>query len=172
MQISPENSMVALVEGWAAHAGWYDNKIDLHVDDLQSFATPDCTLTAHAPIYGTKPGAEKAVRLADVRKQLSRILTVGRFTRDHLHLALHPDGDALCLFTSVKMRVFFLPFTLRTIPLAFVVHAAETSNGLRIDDVHEWAAADPEAACRILLDHHDWPADTTLQPHVAFGATS
>lgn len=124
-----------------------------HSEFGSSFATSDCTLTAHAPIYGTKPGAEQAVPIADVRKQLSRILTLGRVTRHDLHLAVHPEGDALCAFMRVKMRVSFLPFTLRTIPLAF-----------------EWSAADSSAARRILIDHHGWPADTTIAPHVAFGA--
>ena len=172
MQISPDHAMIALVDQWAAHLGYFDNKIDLGMTDLSSFATPDCSLTAHAPLWGTKKGAEEATPVADVRRQLARLLKVGRPGRHDMHLAVHPGGDALGLFFRVKASIRFVPVTLRTIPLAFVVQATDTDDGLRINEVHEWAAADPAAACRVLVDHHAWPAGTTMEPHVAFGALS
>ena len=76
------------------------------------------------------------------------------------------------LFVRFKARLAFLPVTVRTEPLAFVVQASETANGPCINKVDEWSAADPEAARRILVDHHDRPADTALHPQVAFGAAS
>jgi hypothetical protein len=89
-----------------------------------------------------------------------------------MHLAIHPDGDAICLFVRIKVRLAFLPITVRTEPLAFVIKAIPTGKGLRVSKVDEWSAADPEVAARIVVDHHDWPADTALHPQVAFGAAS
>jgi hypothetical protein len=166
------NEITGLVERWGAHFGWYDGKIDLRVHDLSSFTTPDCTLTAHAPVWGTRQGAERAIPIADVRRRLARLVKLARASRHDMHLAIHPDGDAMCLFVRFKVRLAFLPVTVRTEPLAFVVQASETANGLRINKVDEWSAADPEAARRILVDHHDWPADTALHPQMAFGAAS
>ena len=172
MQTPHDNPIMALVDRWSAHFGYCDGKIDLQIDDLSSFATSDCTLTAHAPLWGTKEGKEKAVPVAEVRRQLARALKVGRVIRHDMHIARRPDGDSLCLFFRVKARLAFLPITLRTIPLALVVHATETEDGLRISAVHEWSAADPEAAGRVLVDLYDWPADTKLKPYVGFGAVS
>jgi hypothetical protein len=61
MQTPQDKPIIALVDRWGAHFGYYDGKIDLKVDDLSSFATPDCTLTAHAPLWGTKEGEESAL---------------------------------------------------------------------------------------------------------------
>lgn len=172
MEPSSNNEIVGLVERWGAHFGWYDGKIDLGVLDLGSFATPDCTLTGHAPVWGTKAGAERAMPIAEVRKRLARLAKLARATRHDMHLAIHPDGDAMGIFVRFEVRLAFLPVTVRTERLAFVVKAIETANGLRISTVDEWSAADPEAARRILVDHHGWPADTALHPQVAFGAAS
>ena len=172
MEPPKHDEIVGLVERWGAHFGWYDGKIDLGVLDLNSVATPDCTLTAHAPVWGTKQGAERAVPIAEVRTRLARLVRFARATRHDMHLAIHPDGDAMCLFVRFKARLALLPVTVRTEPLAFVVQASETENGLRISKVDEWSAADPEAARRILVDHHGWPAVTALHPQVAFGAAS
>ena len=172
MQTPQNNPMIALVDRWGAHFGYYDGKIDLQVDDLRSFVTPDCTLTAHAPLWGTKEGEEEAMPAGGVRRQLARMLKMARVARHDMHLALHPDGEALCLFFRVKGRIASFPVTVRNVPLAFVVQATETDDGLRISEVHEWSAADPEAARRVLVDRHDWPADATLKPYVGFGAVS
>lgn len=172
--MSPPNSqeITSLVERWGAHFGWYEGKIDLSVGDLSSFTTPDCTLTAHAPVWGTKAGAERAIPIADVRKRLAGLVRLVRATRHDMHVAIHPDGKEMCLVVKFKARLAFLPFTIRTEPLAFVVKAAETTNGLRISKVDEWFAANPEAARRLLVEHHGWPADTALYPQVSFGAVS
>ena len=53
---------------------------------------------------------------------------------------------------------------------AFVVQATETDDGLRISEIHEWPATDPEAARRVLVDHHDWPGATTFEPFLGLGA--
>ena len=108
MQISHNAPIVALVEQWAAHFGYDDGSVDLRVDDLDSFVTPDCTLTAHAPLWRTRAGAERAVPVAEVRKQLARMLKMTRVARHDMHMALHPDGDGLALFFRVKRRLAFL----------------------------------------------------------------
>jgi hypothetical protein len=101
------------------------------------------------------------------------MLKMTRVARHDMHLALHPDGDALALFFRVRGRFAFLPFTVMTVPLAFVVAAVEDDDGLRICEINEWSAADPEAASRVLIDHHDWLADTTLQPRpTVFASTT
>ena len=164
--------IVGLFERWGAHFGWFDGKIDLGVRDLSPFATPDCALTAHAPLWGTKEGAERAVPIADVRKRVARILKLVRLTRHDMHLAIHPDGDAMAIFFRAEFRFVFLPVTMRTERVAFVAKATETASGLRFSKVDEWRAADREAAGRILVEHHDWPAETVLHPQVVFGAAS
>ena len=172
MEPTTDSEMVGLVERWGAHFGWYDGKIDLGDHDLSGFATPECTLTAHAPVWRTRPGAERELPIAVARKRLARLLTLARASRHDMHLAIHPDGDAMCLFVRVKARLAFPPVTVLTEPLAFVVTASPTPDGLRVSKVDEWSAADPEAARRILVEHHGWPAGTALHPQVAFGAAS
>ena len=161
-----------LVEQWGAHFGWYTGTIDLGVDDLSSFATPDCTLTAHAPVWGTRASAERAIPIAEVRKRLAGLVRFARVARHDMHIAVHPNGTEIALFVRLKARLAIPPITVRTEPLAFVMRASETANGLRVSNVDEWSAADPEAARRLLVDHHGWPAETTFQPKAAFGAVS
>lgn len=167
-----DNPTVALIEKYASRFGYIDGKIDLSVDDLSSFATSSAAITAHAPLYRTKEGAEKPVPLPAVRKQLSRMLKLARVARHDMHIAAHPDGDAVGIFFVVRFRIPLIPITVFTVPLVFVVHAIETDDGFRINEIDEWPAADPEAAARVLVDHHGWPAATTLEPHMAFGAAS
>ncbi|MFK7919868.1 MAG: hypothetical protein AB8G14_17470 [Ilumatobacter sp.] len=172
MQTPGDHPMLALADQWAAHLGYYDNAIDLAVDDLSAFTTPESAMTAHAPLWGVKEGAEEAVPVAEVRRRLSRMLRFGRPVRHDMHLAIHRDGTELALFFRLKLRVRFIPITFRTIPLVLLFQATDVGNGLRIAEVHEWAAADPAATCRLLVERHDWPADTSMHPHVAFGAMS
>lgn len=171
MTTSHDHPMLALLEGWTQHFGYYDNRIDLKVDRLGQFVTTDAKLIAHAPLWGIKEGYQ-AFPAAQARKRLARALRFGRATRHHMQLALHPDGMQLCLFFGLKTRLRLLPITLQTTTLAFIVLAVETEDGLRIEAVHEWAAADPAEARQVVIDHHGWPVETTLTPHVAFGAVS
>lgn len=171
MPITDDHPMLALTEGWARHFGYYDNRVDLKVKDLSAYTTAGAQLIAHAPLWGIKEGLQK-FPAAEVRKRLARALRIGRATRHDMHAALHPDGNQLCLFFSLKTRLRVLPIPLQTTMLAFVVLAAETADGLRIDEVHEWAAADPAEARQVVIDHHGWSADTELVPHVSFGALS
>ena len=164
--------MIALVEAWGRHYGYYDGKIDLSSGDLNAVTTSDCTLTAHAPLWRTKPGKEKDVPVAEVRKQLATMLKIARVERHDMHIALHPDGQALCVFFVVRGRLPLLPFTVMTVPLAFVVRAIETNGGLRLSEIHEWPAADPAAARRVLVDQSGWPDTTTMEPYMNFGAAS
>jgi hypothetical protein len=164
--------MIAVVDRWARHFGYYDNRIDLTNGDLSSFTTGDASLTAHAPLWGTKEGEEEAVPVAEVRRRLARLLRFARAHRHNLHLALHPDGTQLCLFFELKPRLRVLSIPLRTVTMAFVVLATETADGVRITAIHEWDAADPQAAAKVVINEHGWPADTTLNPHQGFGAAS
>ena len=166
------DELLALIEAWAAHFGYYDGAIDLEVSDLSAFTTADCTLTAHAPLWGTEAGAESATPASEVRTSLAKMLRRVRITRNNMHMARHPDGKAICLFFVVKARLGFLPLNLMTVPLAFVANAVETDRGLRIKAVNEWPAETPEDARQLLVDTYGWPAETALAPHVAFGAVT
>ncbi len=173
MSPPPKDDLLALIHTWATHFGYYDGTIDLQTGgDLSAFTTADCTLTAHAPLWGTREGKEVATPAAEVRKQLARMLRWVRIARHDMHLARHPQEDSICLFFTVKIRFFLLPITLMTVPLAFVVTTSETDRGLRICDMHEWPAATPAEARRVLVETCGWPEETTFTPHVAFGAVS
>lgn len=172
MPVPTDHEMIAVVDRWASHFGYYDNRIDLTNGDLSSFTTDDASLTAHAPLWGTKEGQEEAVPAAEVRKRLARLLKFARANRHNLHLALHPDGTQLCLLFELKARLRVLSIPLRTVTMAFVVLATETADGLRISAIHEWDAADPAATAKVVINNHGWPADTVLRPHQGFGAAS
>lgn len=168
-----EDPLLSLIHVWASHFGYYDGKIDLQQGgDLGEFTTPNCTLTAHAPLWGTKEGQEVATPVADVRKQLARMLWWTRIGRHDMHLARHPTEEALCLFFVVKAQFFLLPVNLMTVPLAFVVSTSDTEQGLRIKEIHEWPADTPEQARQVLMENCGWPAETEFTAHVAFGAVS
>ena len=162
-----------LVNLWASHFGYNDGHIDLTVGgDLTSFSTVDCALTAHAPLWRTKPGKEKGVPITEVRKTLAKGLKFMKINRHDMHMALHPTSKALCLYFVVKARPKILPFNCMTVPVAFVVTTEETEVGLRIDAVHEWSAKTPEAAREILVEQYGWPKSLKFNPYVAFGAVS
>lgn len=161
--------MIDLVEKWADHFGYY-GRIDTKVQDLSSFATPACTLTAHAPLWRTKAGEEQAVPVAVVRNQLAKMQRTARVSRHDMHMALHPDGDALALFFRVEGRLAFVPFTMMKVPLVFVVQAVETDDGLRINEVDEWRAPSVAAAKEVVVERHGWPSSTTFEPVGGFGA--
>lgn len=171
MPITGDHPMIALAESWARHFGYYDNRIDPKVKDLSAFTTPGAELIAHAPLWGIKEGVQ-TFPVAHVRKRLGRALRVGRATRHDMHAAVHPDGTQLCLFFELKMRLRLVRIPLQTTTLAFVVVAAETADGLRIDQVHEWAAANPDEARQAVINHHNWSSETELVPHLSFGALS
>lgn len=166
------DELLALLEIWAAHFGYYDGQINLDDGDLSTFTTPDCALTAHAPLWGTKEGEERAVPAAEVRRSLARMTRWTRIERHNMHIARHPSADAACLFFEVKARLVGLPFTLMRVSLAFVANAERTDAGLRLQEIHEWPAESPEAARVLLIDQLGWPDETVLTPHMAFGALS
>lgn len=168
-----KDERVALLELWCAHFGYYTGEIDLSVGgDLSQFTRADCTLTAHAPLWGTKEGEEQAIPVTEVRKSLAKALKRSRIARERMHLALHPDGTAASLFFVVKIRLRGLPIDLMTVPLAFVVNFAETPDGLRIAEIHEWPAETPEAASQTLMVEHGWPEEPVFEAVQAFGAAS
>ena len=172
MSAIEHDGLLDLIDTWASLLGYYSGRIDLKSGTLSDCTTPDCTLTAHAPLWGTRKGKEVAVPVAEVRKRLSGMLRWVRIQRHSMHLALHPEQHAASLFFEVKARTPLLPITLGTVPLAFVVTAEETGTGLHIKHIHEWPAGTPEEAQRVLVERCGWPETTTFQPHVAFGAVS
>ncbi len=168
-----QDERVALLELWCAHFGYYTGEIDLSVGgDLREFTHADCTLTAHAPLWGTKEGEEEAIPATEVRERLAKTLKRSRITRERMHLALHPDGKAASLFFVVKIRLRGLPMNLMTVPLAFVVDFAETPDGLRISEIHEWPAETPADAVQTLMAEHGWPEEPVFEAVQAFGAVS
>ena len=173
MASTEQDELISLIEAWAAAFGYYDGRIDLRDgDDLSAFTTADCTLTAHAPLWGTKAGEEKAIPVAEVREQLAGMLKWARIARHDMHIARYPEGNAVCLFFVVKARAGVVPINLMTVPLAFVVNVAETEDGLRIQEIHERPAETLADARMVLLEACGWPEDTRFQPTLAFGAAS
>jgi hypothetical protein len=140
---------------------------------LTTFATADANLTAHAPLWGTKAGQEKPVAATEVRKTLAGMLKWATVGRHDMHLAMNNDKKQLCLYFVVKMKLTYLPcFTMMTVPLAFVVSTVDTPEGLRISEIHEWPAASPEDAQKVLGEQCGWPKTTQFEKHVGFGALS
>eukprot|EP00613_Pedinella_sp_CCMP2098_P006539 CAMPEP_0171610168 /NCGR_PEP_ID=MMETSP0990-20121206/9892_1 /TAXON_ID=483369 /ORGANISM="non described non described, Strain CCMP2098" /LENGTH=171 /DNA_ID=CAMNT_0012173533 /DNA_START=41 /DNA_END=556 /DNA_ORIENTATION=- len=171
MASSPnKDEIMALVNQWAAHFGFLDGKIDLKDDDLSAFSTPDVSLTAHAPLWGTKAGEEKPIPAADVRKNLAGMLKYVTIERHAMQMAVH--DKQICLFFVVKVKVFKCCCSLMTVPLAFIATTVETPEGLRMSEIHEWPAASPEEAQKVLVKECGWPDTTKLEEHVAFGALS
>ena len=162
-----------LLHQWASHFGYYDGKIDLSVGgNLETFATHDAVLEAHAPLWGTKPGKEAPIPASQARATLSRSLRWFTAQRHDMHIALHPDKPFLCLFFTVKIKPKILPITIQTVPLVFLVTYAETENVLRIRRVDEWAARTPDEAARLIKEKFNWPDAAALTPNRVFGALS
>ena len=79
---SKKGELISLFQQWALHFGYISGTIDIKSDDeLVAFATADCTLTVHTPLWGTKPGEEKAVPAATVRKTLGDMLKYAKLER-------------------------------------------------------------------------------------------
>jgi hypothetical protein len=174
--VGPEaqpDEVLALLELWATHFGYYNNRIDLEVGgDLSAFVTSDAQLTVHAPLWGTKAGEEKAISVLEVRQSLARLLRWARVARSDLHLARMPDDSAVCLFFTAKVYMAGLPFPVQRASVAMVFHTRRTDAGLRLHALHEWPAASVEAARELLVDQLGWPADTVFTPHAGLGARS
>lgn len=170
--LSQKTELINLVQQWALHFGYINGKIDIKSDDeLAAFATADCTLTAHAPLWGTKTGEEKAIPAATVRKNLRNMLRYAKAERHDMHMCI--SGKQLCLFFVVKAKLRFFPlFYVRQVPLAFVVEAADTPQGLRIKEIHEWPADSAEEALKVVVEKLGWPETSKFEKHVAFGAAS
>jgi hypothetical protein len=170
MASSPhKDEILALMQQWAALVGYLDNKINIQpTDDLTTFSTKGAFLTAHPGLWGTKAGQEKKIPLAEVRKTLAGMLKYMTPERHNMHMALH--DKQLCLYFVVKMKI--CGCSLMTVPLAFVLSTVDTPEGLRISEIHEWPAASPEEAQKVLVEKCGWPKTTQFEEHVAFGALS
>ncbi len=167
-----EDEMHGLMHKWASHLGYYDGRIDLNITDLSGFTTPDCSLLAHAPLWGTKFGQEKPIPVGEVRKSLARNLRWAKAIRHDMHVARHPSKNELAFFFVVKIRPKFVPINIMTVPLAFIVRADETEAGLRIAQIDEWAAKTAADAETVLVEKCGWPETTSLEPNALFGAVS
>lgn len=162
-----------LLHGWASYFGYYDGKIDLSIGgNLEAVTTRDAVLEAHAPLWGTKPGQETPIPVKQARKSLARALRWVNVRRHDMHIALHPNGLSLCLFFVVRIRPKFLPITIQTVPLVFLVSYAETDEGLRIRRIDEWAASTSKEGDRLMKDKVGWPVSAPLEPSLVFGAAS
>ncbi|MFK7804816.1 MAG: hypothetical protein AB8G95_24500 [Anaerolineae bacterium] len=170
--LSHKTELINLVQQWTLHFGYISGKIDIKSDDeLAAFTTADCTLTAHAPLWGTKPGEEKAVPAATVRKTLRNMLRYAKVERHDMHMGI--NGKQICLYFVVKAKLRYLPFFyIRQVPLAFVVEADSTSHGLRIKEIHEWSADSAEEALKVVVEKHGWPETSKFEKHIAFGGVS
>lgn len=171
MDVVQTDERVALLNEWASLFGWTGGRID-RGRDLSSCLMNDCTLTAHAPMWGTRVGQEKAVPAQVVRRRLARILWFVHIERHQMHLAWHPDGHGACLCFFIKIRVRGVPWNLATVPIAFILHFVQTASGARIAEIHERSAATPDEARRVIVEECGWPDTTRFAPHVAFGAVS
>ena len=162
-----------LMHEWSLHFGYYDGRIDITAgDSLEAFTTHDAGLVAHAPLWGTKPGKEVLVPVQQVRSNLAKILRWLNVRRHNMHIALHPDGQSLCLFFIAKIRPKLIPITIQTVPVLFNVRYAKTEKGLRISQVDEWPGQTPKNAVRLIKDKFGWPKSTTLKVARVFGAVS
>ena len=170
---SHQDELFKLVEQWASHFGYYDGRIDIkYGGDLTEFCTKQCTLTAHAPLWRTKPGKEKPIPATTVRKTLAKILRWVKFTRHNMHILWHPKKDKLCLFFVVKARFVILPFNIMTVPLMLEVNTVKTDIGLRITEIHEWPAKTIDVAQQLLVNELNWPQPVNFKVIKAFGAIS
>lgn len=173
MNNSPQKTeLLNLFQQWALHFGYISGKIEIKsADELAAFTTSDCTLTAHAPLWGAKPGEETAVPAATVRKNLNGMLKYAKLERHNMHIAAH--GKQLCLFFELKGKLRYFPlFYVVQVPLAFVLEAVDTPQGLRIQAIHEWPAASPAEALQVMVAKHGWPETAKFEKQVAFGAVS
>ena len=110
--------LLALVDEWAVLFGYHTNRIDLKTGDLSAVCLPDCTLTAHAPLWGTKPGKEKGVPAGQVRKTLAgSLLPFVQIARHNMHVAMHPQGKGLCIFFEVRGKLKVAPAAPPPLPL-------------------------------------------------------
>ncbi|MFT5686117.1 MAG: hypothetical protein ACI8RZ_007072, partial [Myxococcota bacterium] len=90
MASTQQDELLALLDLWASHFGYYDGHIDLEVGgDLSAITTADCTLTAQAPLWGTREGEEQPLPAVDVREQLAGTLKWTRIARHDMHMARH-----------------------------------------------------------------------------------
>jgi hypothetical protein len=161
--------LLELMDGWSDLFGDYTTRIDLKKGDLSAVCLPTCTLTTHAPLWGKKPGQDKAVPVAEVRKNLSDKFRFMKVTRQDVKLAMRKNGTELCLFFVARVKLRFLPFcAIVTAPLIFVVKYENDERGaLKIASVDEWAvkSATIEEARKMLVELCFWPpVDTTFAP--------
>jgi len=170
--VPKREEMLELMDGWSDLFGYYTNRIDLKKGDLSAVCLPTCTLTAHAPLWGTKPGQEKAVLVAEGRKNLSGMLRFMKVTRHDMKLSMRKNGKELCLFFKARVKLRILPFcAIVNAPLIFVVKYENDERGeLKIASVDEWAvkSATIEEARKMLVELCFWPTDdTTFAPFTA-----
>lgn len=167
-----KGELLDLFRHWAVLFGYTTGKIVINSDDEMAVcATGDCTLTAHAPLWRVKPGAEKAVPATTVRRTIQRLYKFVKIDRHNMYVAV--NGTTLCLFFTNKLKLRIFPFfNAMTVPLVFVAAAIETPHGLRFNKFDEWPASSVEEATKVLVKNHSWPETSPLLKHVDFGTLS
>jgi hypothetical protein len=170
-----KDEMLGLVSKHASLLGYYDRKIDLTKDDLSSGVYINgCTLTAHAPLWGTKAGEEKPLAISEVRKTLNNMLKFATPERHDMYMAVNGD-KAICLYFMVKIKLNMMPcFYMMKVPLLFVVSFATSDDGkLMISDIHEWPTESPESGKTVLTETLGWPVEAAqFEKYENFGALS
>ncbi|KAJ1638283.1 hypothetical protein T492DRAFT_833730 [Pavlovales sp. CCMP2436] len=152
---SPTNrQLLQMLDAYAVPMGYYDRKISLDAD-LSAVALPDAALTAHAPLWGTKAGKEKAVPLPEVLSTLNGLFRFAAITRHAMQLALHPDGSAVCFFCEVKIKLKACPCgALTTVPLILVANVTRKGDASPliplIATVHEYPAKNVDEGAALL----------------------
>lgn len=169
--------LLELVDQWADLFGYHAGRIVLKQGNLSTMCLPSCSLTAHAPLWGTKPGQEKAVPVAEVRKTLSSVLAFVKIARHGMQLSMRKSGKELCLFFKAHARLRIMPcFSIVTESLVFVVKFENDEQGaLKIASVDEWPvpSATVGEARKVLAETCFWPQEETVfAPYIAFGALS
>ena len=89
-----------------------------------------------------------------------------------MHIALHLDGQSLCVFFVAKIRPKLIPITVQTVPVLFNVRYAKIEKGLRISQVDELPEHTPKDAECLIEDNIGWPKSIILKAARVFGATS
>jgi hypothetical protein len=171
MDVAQHDDLLELLNMWASLFGWTSGRIDVD-RDMSACLLEDCTLTVHAPMWGTREGQEQVVPADVVRRRLAWALWFVHIERHQMHLAWHPDGRGVCLFFLIQVQVRGVPWNLATVPIAFIMRFVDTAAGPRVAEIHERSAATTEEARRVLVDQCGWPDTTRFVSHVAFGAVS
>ncbi|KAJ1495254.1 hypothetical protein T484DRAFT_1876345 [Baffinella frigidus] len=147
-------------------------RVDLKTGDINDVALPDCELTQHPPLLGAKK--ETVMHSGVLRKTFNSALPWVAMRRDNAHVALHPEGTAICIFHVLSVKLGCFPCcNLVRAPMIFLANVASDPSGvLKMSSMHEYAAKDPAEALKLLVEKCGWPEGTTFSKTEAFSVDS